>query len=573
MTKKIFTNIVEEKQMREVQTRTLNILRDALKKSFGPYGSNTTITKINPDGQSLGRVAYTKDGHNILSSISFQDVIESSVVDIIQDITRNIVLKVGDGTTSAVILSSIIFDKLTKLESDMTPYVITKEFQEAVELIKEDILLQSQEFTPETAYKIAYVSTNGNEDVSRTIKDIYAKNGNGVYIDVTTSPNEKSMLKTYDGMTLETGYSDTAYINTSDGKSSLRNPKIYIFNDPIDTPMMGAFMDAIINTNVMKPLAEGIIEDIKPTVIIAPKISRDFGSYMESIASKMQQVENVATRPPLLIISNVYQQDECHDLAQLCGCKVIRKYIDPKQYEEDVENGLAPNTENVHEYFGEAELVESDAVKTKIINPKFMYKEGTTEYTDKFNNLVSFLEAELKDVEDSNTDNLLRYKLKRRIQSLKSNLVEYLVGGITASDRDSIKDLVEDAVKSCRNAAEYGVGYGANFEGLRSSNKLSMSDDKSSVMCDIIYTAYRETILTLYEVSGLDKETRISTLYKSLNEDKPFDIRKGEYNEEVLSSIMSDITILDVISKVMTLMITTNQFLCPDFMFNKYMIE
>lgn len=567
MGKKIFTNIVEEKQMREVQSKTLNILRDALKKSFGPYGSNTTITKVNPDGQSLGRVAYTKDGHNILSSIQFQDVIESSVVDIVQDITRNIVLKVGDGTTSAVILSSIIFDKLTQLESDKTPYVISRDFQDAVEKVKEDILSKAQEFTPDTAYRIAYVSTNGNEEVSNTIKDIYSKNGNGVYIDVTTSPSENSMLKTYDGMTLESGYSDTAYINTSDGKASLRNPKIYIFNDPVDTPMMGKFMDSIINHNVMKPLAEGIVEDISPTVIIAPKISRDFGSYMESIASKMQQIEDVASRPPLLIVSNVHQLDECHDLAQLCGAKVIRKYIDPKQYEEDIKSGLAPTDENVHEYFGTADVVESDSVKTKIINPKYMYKEDSSEYSDKFNNLVSFLEAELKDIEESNTDNLLRYRLKRRIQSLKSNLVEYLVGGITSSDRDSVKDLVEDAVKNCMNAAEYGVGYGANFEGLRATN----DQDPDNEMYDIIYDAYHDTVKTLYEVSGIEDGDKI--ISESLKQNKPFDIRKGDFSEDVLSSIMSDITILDVISKVMTLMITTNQFLCPDFMFNKYMID
>lgn len=567
MGKKIFTNIVEEKQMREVQSKTLNILRDALKKSFGPYGSNTTITKVNPDGQSLGRVAYTKDGHNILSSIQFQDVIESSVVDIVQDITRNIVLKVGDGTTSAVILSSIIFDKLTQLESDKTPYVISRDFQDAVEKVKEDILSKAQEFTPDTAYRIAYVSTNGNEEVSNTIKDIYSKNGNGVYIDVTTSPNENSMLKTYDGMTLESGYSDTAYINTSDGKASLRNPKIYIFNDPVDTPMMGKFMDSIINHNVMKPLAEGIVEDISPTVIIAPKISRDFGSYMESIASKMQQIEDVASRPPLLIVSNVHQLDECHDLAQLCGAKVIRKYIDPKQYEEDIKSGLAPTDENVHEYFGTADVVESDSVKTKIINPKYMYKEDSSEYSDKFNNLVSFLEAELKDIEESNTDNLLRYRLKRRIQSLKSNLVEYLVGGITSSDRDSVKDLVEDAVKNCMNAAEYGVGYGANFEGLRATH----DQDPDNEMYDIIYDAYHDTVKTLYEVSGIEDGDKI--ISESLKQNKPFDIRKGDFSEDVLSSIMSDITILDVISKVMTLMITTNQFLCPDFMFNKYMID
>ena len=38
------------------------------------------------------------------------------------------------------------------------------------------------------------------------------------------------------------------------------------------------------------------------------------------------------------------------------------------------------------------------------------------------------------------------------MQSLKANMIELNIGGITIADRDEAKDLVDDAVKSCRSA-------------------------------------------------------------------------------------------------------------------------
>ena len=139
--RRIMHNVVDRDEMRIIQRRTLEILRDILSKSFGPYGSNSVITKIIGDGSMIAPNHYTKDGHTILKNIVFQDIIEMSTKDSIEDITKSIVTKVGDGTTSAVILSSIIFDSLTKLEEDnMIPYEIIKDFNKAVDSISNKIM-------------------------------------------------------------------------------------------------------------------------------------------------------------------------------------------------------------------------------------------------------------------------------------------------------------------------------------------------------------------------------------------------------------------------------------------------
>ena len=98
------TNIIKKEQLREIQSETLALLSDSLVPSFGPMGSNTTISN------SSRLTQYTKDGKTILNSIQIAGDIEGTVKQDVYEITRSVVKNVGDGTTSAIILSHLIFN-------------------------------------------------------------------------------------------------------------------------------------------------------------------------------------------------------------------------------------------------------------------------------------------------------------------------------------------------------------------------------------------------------------------------------------------------------------------------------
>ena len=559
----IISNVVNKNTMREVQSETLTVLKDSLMNSFGPMGSNTIIYKDNM------LTKYSKDGHTILSNIQFQDVIEKSVKADLEDITRHVVKNIGDGTTSSVILSSLIFEELKNIEAEkgIRPYHIIKEFKDAVSEIKEKISSNNQEFTPQTAYDITYISTNGNEEVSENIRNIYEKYGKDVFVDVSISNTNESYLKTYDGMTLETGYSDTAYINDSKkGVCNLRSPQIFSFEDPIDTPEMMRLFDSILQQNIMNPY-QGVGGAPVPTVILAPTLSRDMSSYMAKLVEFMYRFEDETTKPPFLLITNIHQREQFADISRLCDCKPIKKYINADQHKLDIEQGLAATPETVLSFAGKADIVESDLSKTKFVNPKLMHDENG-ELSTQFNTLVNFLESELKKAYEENEDVQFIGTLKRRINSLKANMVEYLVGGVSASDRDSLRDLVEDSVLNCRAAARHGVGYGANFEGFRAASRFKHKGG----MYEIIYKAYNELISILYSTS-LAPEDVDSMIEKSLFVESPCNLRTGEFDGKVLCSITTDIVVLDAISQIITLMFTSNQFLTPTPVHNKYLIK
>mgnify|MGYP004535861099 CR=1 FL=1 len=553
----IISNVVKKEKMREIQSKTLEILKDVLLNSFGPMGSNTIIAKNNM------LTKYSKDGKTILENVVFQNIIENSVKSDLEDITRHVVKNVGDGTTSAVILSHIIFEKLKDIEDTTTPYEIIKEFKQAVNNIIKEIENNAKEFNSDKAYEIAYISTNGNEEVSNNIKNIYDTYGNDVFIDVSISSTPESYLKVYDGMTLTTGYSDTAYINDAKkGSCRIRKPRVYHFTDPVDTVEMFSFLNTIIEKNIMIPYQYN--KEVIPTVILAPRISRDMSSYITKVAEFMFKFEDETQKPPLLIVTNIHQEEQLLDISRLCGCKPIKKYIDFKQQEIDVENGLAPNLETVTEFYGSCDIVEADTLKTKFVNPKHM-KDENGEFSETFKTLLSFLEAELEKCIEANENNSVTGRLKRRINSLKANMVEYFVGGVSMSDRDSVRDLVEDAVLNCRSASRNGVGYGANFEGLLASNKLA---EKSNIY-EIIYMSYVELVSLLYSTANIDNSLKI--VDKSLELGKPYNIKTKEFDNKVICSIETDIVVLGAISQIISLMFTSNQFICESPIQNRYL--
>ena len=251
--RKAVSNIVPRDVFREVQLETMQRVSEALANSFGPAGS-TTLIRTGMDEKDTGVSAYTKDGHRILSSIKFSKPIEMSILDDLKDITRNTVKTVGDGTTSAVMLSAAIFEAMNTLSDGKKDKYYAECLKDIVKAACEVIAQSGRECTLEDIYQIAYISTDGNKEVSQNISDLYKKFGMNVFIDVGISNTPETTLKTYDGLTIQAGYFDPCFINVEgDSLCTLKNANIYIFEDAINTPEMLNFCYKIIEDNILTP--------------------------------------------------------------------------------------------------------------------------------------------------------------------------------------------------------------------------------------------------------------------------------------------------------------------------------
>lgn len=719
----VFSNIVKKDEMRGIQLKALKEVAEALAMSFGPMGSNTLIIK---DG-ALNR--YTKDGFSILKELKLSGSIEHSIVEDLVSITTGIVKELGDNTTSAIIMSYLLFKEMAEMEKDgkELPFDIIRNFKKAVEVVSEEIERNGHECTIDDIYNIAFTSTNGNAEIASKMKTIYEQYGMDVFIDVSISNTGEDLIKEYDGLTIDTGYGDTAFINDkAKGVSAIRNASVYVFDDPVDTPEMMTYFDSIIGQNIVGPWQSNRPEDIVPTVIMTTRISRDLSAYMEKLIGFMYNTPE-AQRPPLLLITNIVQEEQFKDIARMCNCPLIKKYINAAQQEKDIELGLAPTPATVTEFCGHAELVEASVGRTKFVNPDGMFtkadktikissaedvtyestsnclgfekgqnetdgikvfaindktvtaeklqtilkwfgpsvivvhedtlnKEGdlygdlcnmmehdpllneeidcifitanesfdniiadckckvitnldrdlalegingislkdkfgsinkitieedgcfitVEESVTNYETLIQFLESQIKAAKEDGKDAGYIGGLRRRLNSLKSNMVEFLVGGVSASDRDSLRDLVEDAVLNCRSAAFNGVGHGANFEGFRASESISemirFTEDPVDKYIAALSRAYREVTELLY-TSVYNTDEANSLITESLKIGMPNNLRTRDFDGLVLTSIKSDVVTLNTIAKILGLMITCNQTLVQTPMVNTYYSE
>ena len=573
-TKTYLSNVVDKTTMRSVQSTVLKDLSTYLLNSFGPKGSNTCIKKLNALNM------YSKDGHTILKSIAFNGIVEQSIKDDIESITLNIVNTVGDGTTSAVILSDILFEKLLKYIEEnpgVSPADIERDIMNCCKVIMTKIKKSATEPTIEGIREIAYISSNGSNWIADMIEDIYKQFGMGVFIDVSPSLGKETSLKFFDGMTINTGYSDSCFVtDTRNNTCVVDHPNIYFFEDPVDNKEMGVLLDAILSKNIIEPMRNRNFATLVPTVIVASHISRDMSSLIDTIVDYQSNLA-AGNKIPCLLITGTHQVDEIQDIYKLCGAKPIHKYIDAEIYKKDIENGLAPTPETVTEWAGHADEVVAHSNKTKFINPACMKNEDGT-FSNIYLNLLDYLEKELSKQQGDGEIKELGL-LKRRINSLKSNLVEISVGGMTVADRDSNRHLVEDAVCNCRSAAANGIGWGANVSAFIALNDLiaEYNDEESDNCADcnydiimLMYEAYTDLVAILYSTMFADRSNAEDIADKILENRMPYNIRTNEFDGKVKSSIESDCIILDSVAKIISIMVTCNQMIVPTPQHNVY---
>lgn len=569
------SNVVDADTMRKVQSAVLHDLANILMNSFGPHGSNTCIKKLNALNM------YTKDGHTIMSAIQYNGIIEQAVHDDIVTITENIAKTVGDGTTSAVLMAAHLFDLILhdlKVHDEFTAADFIRAMDEVGKELDKRIRDSAHEATLQDIYDIALVSSNGDPWIAQLLYSVYDTGGMNVFVDVAPSTANDVSVKIYDGMTLDSGMMDSVFVtDTERNVSVVDNPQVYFFDDPIDTKEMGVLLDAIVSTNIMMPLKEKHYSAMVPTVIVAPKISRDMSSFMDLLINYQTQ-SAPGNKLPITFVLNRTQTEQIRDIAVMCGAKSIFKYIDSEIYKNDVEKGLAPTPQNISEWAGRCASVEAGTTKTKFIDPVKM-KDENGEYTQAYNSLLSFIEAEIKKNEADGGNVREIGTLKRRLHALKSNLVEIHVGGMTAADRDAMLHLIEDAVKNCRSAAANGVGWGANVSGLLASVDLedetfthenAVADTPERCIIGDISEVYRTLVANLY-ATNRSMSDAIDEVKHTLEEKKPLNLRTNKYDGLVKSSIESDTIILNSVLKIIGIMVTCNQFMTPSAQHNVYM--
>ena len=597
------SNIIPQEEFENLIQEVFNVISENLCKSLGPLGSSATIL----DGMMTDA---TKDGYSILRKYRFHNRYKKMIYNLIMAPCTKMNNTVGDGTTTAIALTNAMFNRYQNQKSAIdTLYRLPRQFTKVWDEVIADICNRIQEkaiaINPDdydTIYHIAYVTSNGNKEISDNIAKIY-KEAKSPSIKQKDSPTNKSYIEAIDGYDFPANLISDAFVRNQDLSAKENNIAVMIFDHKIETDFFNA---------VIIPINEVLRASGQKLLILAP----NFDAYMcdtlfeQYITMEMRQHGKINLIAGQFSLSKV-DRTQLGDLAVVLRTKVINQDLAAglvteftnMSSDKIIDQMFNDETYKFHRLIG----VSDSAMLTCQNGSIFKVKD-----IDKDEKYVETLAHAEKDLEDiiNNTDFEKQsygekiYDAKARVMQLKMKSYIYYIGADSALQKNIIWDAVEDVIKCVRSAIKYGVVPGCQLSiasactdmvkeiaGNKSKNKIKDLSDENKLKIDIIYLisaavadVYSSVLhgpdgmgmikliprwqyTTKEGIEDLHKEAiekAEEIIKESLKQNKVYDMETLEYNENIITSAETDRMVLSAASELIKILISGNQCIFLD---------
>ena len=557
-------NVLDNEDFRtrfaEVFTRVAKVLTNTL----GPYGSTTIIERH-------GSYHATKDGWSVLKNIRFSDPINNNILQMIIKIAAQVVIKVGDGSTSSVVASSAILEELTRSEmlSKVRPQDLMNTLAKCVEKISSSILSGATQIDkgPDAEFydvkRLAYIATNSNEEIAGMIQAIYKETRNPS-IDFVTSKTNKTSYEIVSGYKIPfMTYLDAVFINNDDNTCVLEDPYIFLvdfkFEFTENLKKMLSFAQMKANENKRK------------LVIICPFYdSNAMDAIRRIVMADIQSGKDINTIFLRISLINKMAEALYSDFAIMTGATIIRMSDIADAIEEgEEENGpdaalMKLSMTSMGEVSEMSVGKDSTTIKGFIARNELMFEKVKAEAKNTYDEAMS--RDIQRDIISSET-----FDLKRRAARLDCLMGVIHVGGVTELAKESNKDLVEDAVKACESAFNYGYTLGGNLSILRaiasrgdSTAESKLEAEMYSVIKKAFLTVYTAVLANKFSTGSNEDETKIAEILKDTEEDgfnSCYDLLNDWMSTAIINPCLTDIEILKAASSIISYIITSNQYI------------
>lgn len=539
-------NVVEQDQFKPRLRRVFTQAAEMLIRTLGPDGGTTII-------ENFGEVHITKDGWNIMKKIHFRDGIDNTIFHLITSIAAQVVTRVGDGTTSSIVSANELFKKIesSKELSGIRPKDLMDRLSNIATVISNEVLQASIKIdlndteSLDNIYRLASVSTNGDTAIPTIIKDIYDKTRNP-HIEYVKSRTNRTAYEIVEGYQLSATFIDHIFINNAeDGTCDIQKPLILMFNHTISKD----HFDYIIIKVVQQAM-----NDDRRVVVIAPMYDQLLLNMIKTQCNAEIRGSGttsvVYNRIPLV---NNLSHEMYNDFAILSGASIIRE----NDFAQIVD-GEVP----LEDFVGE---VDHMSIGIHKINVQGFPKRNESMYTVAMSDALS----KFKKVEENNQDlNIITpelYELKKRISKLSCKMGVIHVGGNSQLEKTANFDLVEDAVRACESAFNYGFNIGGNLiipitiAKLKERNAIAESE---LALYNLFDAAFREVFAHVIRNRFTDysNEAIHEIVDNCVKQEQQFDLITEEYGVSVINPCHTDIEILKAATSIIALLVTSNQF-------------
>ena len=539
-------NIISEDDFKQRIHMIFDKVSSAVQKSLGPYGSNTIIEKF-------GEMHITKDGWQILKNINSDNNIDNNIKQLLINIASQVVIKVGDGSSSSIVAANSILNLLdsdTELKK-IRPRDFINILSVCVKMITDKILQSSVKITKDNdyqeIYQLAMISTNGDNTLSDIIHTIYKETKNPS-IEFSPSKTNITSCEIIEGYKANITYLDSIYAENENGICEIENPLIVMFDHKLEKTHFDKIISKVIDL--------GIKTD-RRVVVIAPHYDQMLLKFISQTANiEFRSTGTSRTVYTRVGLFNNLQQLFYNDFCMLTGGMLIG---------ENTLFDLENKEDDYFKYFiGQVDKI-SIGSKATVIKGFNSLKQTT--YDIYLNDAL----AKLKEVEETNQNlnivNSQIYDLKQRVSKLSCKMGVINVGGNSSLEKTANYDLVEDAVKACESAFKYGYNIGGNLiipividELL---NECTDFNDTEKRFLKLLRKAFVEVFSKVMDNKFKGKANfSIDLLIESCISGKIcWDLVNECLSKDIINSCQTDVEILKAATSIISLLLSSNQYI------------
>jgi chaperonin GroEL len=420
-------------------------LATAVQATLGPCGRNVLIEKEH------GPPVSTKDGVSVAKEIHLKDPIENIGAQAIKEVSMRTAKQAGDGTTTATVLASRMYNEgLRAINSGVNPVELKRGMDIATSAVIAQLREMSRDVkTNDEIRQVATISANNDTAIGDIIAAAMESVGKDGVIQVDQSKTSETTLEIVEGMQIDRGFISPYFVtNQSSMTTTLDNPLILIYDKKISS------------IKEILALLETSSKQGKPLLIVADDVDGEALATM--VLNKARGILSICA-----IKSPGFGDRKAHmleDIAILTGGTVVATQKGMKL--EKLTMDMLGTARSVIVSQSETVIVDgagtSEAISARIEDIKAQYEKAESDYD--------------------------KQSLKERMSKLIGGVAVLNIGAATEIELKEKKDRVDDALHATRAAVDEGIVAGGGLALVLAGRSIDVQgeNDAQRIGIDIV---------------------------------------------------------------------------------------
>lgn len=426
----------DQEQLKRIVLRTMKKVSDIVSSSLGPGGKVTLIEESLPNLPNR----LTKDGVTIFKNLGSNDAYEHLIIESARDAAIRTANTVGDGTTTATVLSYNIIKHMFDFCERNPKYSPQKAIRKIHKTVEEILIpyiesraIKITEDNKDLIRKVAEISANGDKKLADAVIQAFELLGysDSSHVTIREATGANSFkVERIDGMPIPEGMESLGKFSSIfiNDQSSLRCHLI----KPIFILFDGMINDLISITPILNQIGEEYSngnEGFKNVVVVAHGFSDSVMTTLAYNFANPSTINIVPLRTPMAQFNNS-QQQFLIDLASFCNAKVFGM---KDQLGTATPKDLGTGMESFEMYrFRSTVVGDSDPLNIEV------------------------RADELKKMKANSESIAEKIWLEERLGKLTGGIVKLTIFSNSSGSLKEISDRVEDAVCAAKSTIAHG---------------------------------------------------------------------------------------------------------------------